>query len=187
VRGRQVAGWLAVRTRHLALAGLVAGLLLGGGPAALAAAAALTLAGGALRAGPACSAAALALLAGAALGDARLAAIDGAALPPAHRAIDADATLLEAPRPRPDGSLHARVRFEPGGVAVAVLRPPDGVRVPQLGSVVHVRGTAGPLARSDGYQHLRGARATVQVSALADTGRRRGGLAGALDAARRCA
>jgi competence protein ComEC len=184
------AAWSQRYIRHLLLAALVAGLLLRGGVPALAVAGALGLAGALLRAPTVAAGMVLALLAGGWLGDARLAAIDRAALPAAEAPIQAEATLLEAPRPRSDGSLRARATLEPGGVAVVVLRPGEEAAeepapVPRLGEVVRVRGTAGPLARTDAYQRLRGARATVEVDHYEVTGRRRGGVAGALDTARR--
>ena len=60
-------------------------------------------------------------------------------------------------------------------------RPPPGARV---GAELRVRGTVAPLAEFEDYQRRRGAHAAIELSSWAMTGRARGGLAGALDAAR---
>ena len=60
-------------------------------------------------------------------------------------------------------------------------RPPPGARV---GAELSVRGTVAPLAGFEDYQRRRGAHAALELSSWTATGRVRGGLAGALDAAR---
>ena len=176
--------------RHLVLCALVGGLLLGPlwAPAALAAAALAAVAAG--RMGVALAAAA-AVLAGAVLADARLAAIDGGRLAGlAGRPVAARAVLLEPLRMRQDGGGAARARLLDGPAAgeAAVLRVPSRLvpaPAPDIGEIVSVRGRIVPLARFEDYERRRGAHAALALSALAATGERRGGFAGALDAVRR--
>jgi len=187
------AAWLEVvrrHPRHLALFGLVAGLLLGpvAPPLALAAAAlAAALAGRT----PLALAAAVAVLAGAALAQARVAALGPGRLPAlaGHR-IDARAILLEPVRTWRSGTAVARVRLLDGGpgltgeTAVARAehaRAPGGARV---GAELRLRGTVAPLADFEEYQRRRGAHAAIEVGSWTATGRTRGGLAGALDTVR---
>ncbi len=178
--------------RHLVLAALVAGLLLGPlGPAPVLAAAAVmaALAG---RSTVALLAAA-AVLGGAALADARLAALDAGHLASMHGdRVDSRAVLLEPLRARGGGRSVARVRLldGPGADEQAVLRVrgpvrPAAARAPEVGDVVAVIGRVAPLGVYDAYQRRRNAHAAVDASRVVATGARRGGPAGALDSVRR--
>jgi len=187
--------------RHVVLFALVAGLLLGplSSAAVLAAAAlAAALAGRtslALVAG-------VAVLAGATLAQARVAVLtQGPLATMTGRKVEARAILLEPVRLWRNGTAVARVRLAGPAVRdgfdagrgtpdlageVAVARAerggvPSGVRV---GSELTLRGTVRPLDRFDDYQRRRGAHAAVEIGSWDGTGRARGGLAGALDAAR---
>ena len=135
------------------------------------------------------------LLGGAAVGEFRLHAIEG----PGERLeafapVDAEAVLLERPRASAHGAS-AVVRLESGPARGAkVLAVADGGwRGPEEpGTIVHVRGTAkppvtAPDARFDWTAHLRrrGVAREVDLTDIEDTGRRRGGPAGLVDAARR--
>lgn len=178
------------RPRHLVLAGLVAGLLLG--PISvpgvlLAALVAVGLGAGALP-GLLC---AVAVLGGAAFADARSAALEA---DPARgmegQTVIAKAVLLEAVRERPTGMRAARIRLLDGRAARAVLaaRVDPGVAWPsraRVGDVLTVGGGLVALARHEAYQRRRGAHHALDVRAARATGTRRGGLAGALDGARR--
>jgi competence protein ComEC len=187
-RGRAAAGSARgadaarLHWRHLLLAALGLGLLARPGPPVLIAVAVVAAGLTAIRVPHLAAAATLAILAGEATAGVRIEAIDGAALAPAPRAVSGEATVLEAPRARLDGSFHARVRLDPGGVAVAVFRAREP---PPLGAIAAVEGRVRPLGRSDAHQRLRGARAVIDVGDWRDTGRRRGAVAGALDSARR--
>jgi len=69
---------------------------------------------------------------------------------------------------------------------IAVARAPDG-RVPPgvtVGAELALRGVVAPLGDFDAYQRRRGAHTALEVAAWRATGRRRGGLAGRLDAVR---
>jgi competence protein ComEC len=110
--------------RHLVLAALVAGLLLGRVSPIAVLSGAVILAAPAGRPWPAALAAA-AVLAGAALGDARLAALDAGVLAHLHgRPINTRAVVLEPVRDRARGPSVARVRVldGPGSGEQAVLR-----------------------------------------------------------------
>ncbi len=114
------------------------------------------------------------------------------------RAVSARAVLVEAPRPRPHGGATARVRWlggpTPGDVALARLparrsaagtsSAQPGAAWPEVGTVLELVGRIAPLAPWEAFQQRRGAHAAVNVSRMAVTDQRRGGLAGALDAAR---
>jgi competence protein ComEC len=137
----------------------------------------------------------LLVLAGAGIGELRLHAIDapGERLE-AFAAVDADAVLLE--RPRAAGSrTSAAVRLDSGrargakvlAVAEGEWRGPD-----EPGAVVHLRGTVKPPltgddSRFDWAAHLRrrGIAHELHLTDLESTGRARGGVAGAVDSARR--
>src|SRR5688500_5216853 len=116
---------LAAHPRHLVLASVVAGLLVGpASPAALAAALALALV--AVRDGPLALGAIVALLAGAAVADARLAALDRSALVSGETAVRA--TLLEHPRTRAFATRVAAARVRAERV---LLKAPARVRWPR--------------------------------------------------------
>jgi competence protein ComEC len=178
--------------RHLALFALVAGLL--AWPAGAAAVATLAVAAGgavfvATRGATGLATLALvAVAAGAALGAARAEALDGDRLRALEdRVVEAGAVLLEPVRERSGGRAAVRARLASGPAAgeQAVLRlavapaPP-----PELGEIVALRGRVAPLGPYEQYQRLRGAAAAIEVFALEATGRRRGGLAGAIDRVR---
>jgi competence protein ComEC len=192
------AGPLVDRLRyHLSAAGAGTGLALAPAIGEVAAAAAALALGvlaavGRWRVGVLCAAL---LLAGAAAGDLRLAAIDGRAERiEAFAPIGADAVLLERPRAS-GGRSTAAVRLVSGGASGATLlavadgpwKGPD-----EPGAIVRVRGVARPPAGSDHARfdwpaHLRrrGIAFELALDSVAATGRRRGGIAGAVDAARR--
>jgi competence protein ComEC len=187
--------------RHVVLFALLAGLLLGplSSAAVLVAAALAAAVGGrtslALAGG-------VAVLAGATLAQARVSAlVQGPLASMTGRDVEARAILLEPVRHWRNGTAVARVQLVGPAVAedsagvrgsfnlageVAVARAenvsvPPGVRV---GSELRLRGTVQPLDRFDAYQRRRGAHAALEISSWDTTGRARGGLAGALDAAR---
>ena len=201
--------------RHVALSALVAGLLLARAPlgwavggavacaaAALAAGAAVraahgpaargsVLAGGALPGAGVAVAAALALLAGAAVGELRLRAVDSGRLAAVEGSrLSGPVVLLEPLRHRGGGPAVARVRLAAGPLAGegAVLRVRGEALTggePGVGEILHVEARVAPLGPYDAYQRPRGAGAAVEAVVVRRTGRRRGGLAGALDAVRR--
>ena len=204
-----MAAWMEAarhHPRHVVLFCVVAGLLLGPvAPAALVLAAVLAAA---LAGRMALALAAMAaVLAGGALAQARVAALGPGRLPEVTgERIAGRAILLEPIRRWRSGTAVARMRLvgdvrmhlgaSPARAAlrgqldlageVAVVRaergePPAGARV---GSELLLRGTVAPLAEFEDYQRRRGAHAALEVSSWTATGRARGGLAGALDAAR---
>jgi competence protein ComEC len=208
-----VARWLdhiAGHPRHLALggitAGLIAGPLWGGAAVALAVAAAVAVAcccrpvaawarGAPRSAAVAGLGAVLGALAGVVLAQARIEAVDATALRPLlDHDVSLVAVLLEAPRARAWGARVAAARIAPG-------RPGAGERVvlraaghggvsarwpaPAVGAQVRVRGRLRALAPGEAYELVRGAHARLDVETLTATGRRRGGVAGALDGVRR--
>jgi competence protein ComEC len=185
---RRAAGSLAAHPRHILLGALVAGLLAGPRAAGLLVALALSAAiavhalGGAgrlLRAG----AAAALLLAGGVLAQARLAALERTALAPLHgHVLSASAVLLQAPRAAPFGGRSALVRLRGEPV---LLRAGEHVRWPRgagVGDIVTVRGA---LRAAGTYAARLHAHAEWRADVVRTTGRRRGGLAGAVDAVRR--
>lgn len=172
---------LGEHPRHVLLGALVGGLLVGPRwPAALVLGVALLLVGVTrlrLELG-----AAAALLMGAVVADARLATLDRTAL--VLGAAATRATLLEHPRARAFGKRVAAVRVRGERV---LLEAPARVRWPATaapGVVLAVRGRLAELRPHDEYERVRGAHALLLASALRDTGTRRGGLQGALDAIR---
>jgi competence protein ComEC len=195
---RKRAGEWGDRLRfHVLTGSACVGLALG--PAAAGAAAlasGLAVAAGALaaraRLGVACG---LLIAAAAAAGDLRLEAIDapGQRLAPFAR-IDERALVLERPRVSGAGT-RAALRLASGpGRGAKVLAVADGPwRGPsEVGRVVRVRGLLKPPLRGEGDRfdwpaHLRrhGIRHELHLDALADAGGRRGGVAGAVDSARR--
>ena len=137
--------------------------------------------------------AAVALVAGAGVGTARVAAIDKEAglVKPGER-VEGDATVLERPRPSRFGSSAV---LELASGAHVLARASGGTRWPargEPGTIVAVTGTARAPRRSaasdfdwPAYLRRRGIHAELAVDVLRATGRRRGGLAGAVDAMRR--
>jgi competence protein ComEC len=189
-RGRRALGAARTYSRHLALAAVVAGLLLGPlGPAGVLPAAALAgLLGGWSRLG---LLAAVAVVAGALVATTRLAALDAGTLASLNgRVVSARAVLLEPVHERALGPAVARARLVDGPAAgeQAVLRIGSFAHSgpwPEVGDEVRVRGRVTPLGRADAYQRRRNAHAAIVAYRVAPTGARRGGLAGALDAVRR--
>ncbi len=133
------------------------------------------------------------LAAGAGAGDARLAAIDepGERLTP-YAPLSARAWVLEAPRPA-GARTHSVLELASGAgrgarvLAVSERRWP--VR-PEVGAELRVRGVLAPPVAGDGFDwpaHLRrrGIAYELRIEAVRATGRRRGGITGALDSARR--
>ncbi len=195
-----VAGWLAVaraHPRHLVLAAIVAGLLAGpAGPLAVLPAA---IGFAALGRRTLALLAAAAVIAGAGIAQARLAALDHGVLAAMDgQRVEARATLLEPVRERTSGPAVARVRLldGPGAGEQAVLRvrsyaypaaaaSPSGAAWPDVGEELEIVARVAPLGRFDAYQRRRNAHAALEADRVTRTGRRRGGLAGALDAMRR--
>ncbi len=194
---RARAGEFVDRLRyHLSAGAAGTGLALAPASAEAAAAAALTFGAALVATRPRIAVlGALLLLAGAGAGELRLRAIDapGERLEP-FAEIDADAVLLE--RPRTAGArASAAVRFDSGPArgakAVAVADGPwPGPDEP--GAIVRVRGTARPPVSDrdssfDWAAHLRrrGIEYELALTSVEPTGRLRGGIAGAVDAARR--
>ena len=180
---------LAAHPRHVVLAGVVAGLLSGPVAGELACVVAIGLAVSvAPRPGLALAAIA-AVLAGALLAHARLAALDRSGLDGGlGTATRARVILLETPRPSRRGGHFARARLEEGrgrGEQV-LLRAGRRTTWPSadVGEELSARGRLEPLGPHDAGQRRRGAHAVLVVHALVATGRRRGGVAGALDRAR---
>jgi competence protein ComEC len=124
------------------------------------------------------------VLAGALLAQARLEALDATRLTPRiGHAVRERVVLLDAPRSRAFGARVATVSFEGER---AMLRTGRGVRWPteRVGAVLSARGGLEPLPASDAWQRARGVHAQLRADALTDTGARRGGLAGLVDAVR---
>ena len=187
-------GAIGRHPRHVLLFAAAAGLVLGPlSPVATllgaAGAAAVTLRGAS--AVTLALAAAAAMLLGAVVADLRVAALAGGRLPHMHgRSIAARAVVLEPVRERGGGPAVARVRvldgLARGEGAVLRMRPAAHAGVwPDVGEIVELVGTVAPLGRYDAYQRRRGAAAAIDVARLRTTGRRRGGPAGIVDAARR--
>ncbi len=153
------------------------------------------LTGGPLPGAGVALAVALAVLAGAALGEARLRAVGSERIAVAAaggQPLSGPVVLLEPLRRHGGGPAVARVRLAAGPLAgeSAVLR----VRAeaiaggdPGVGEIVAVEGRVAPLGPFDAYQRPRGAGAAIEARGVRRTGRRRGGVAGALDAVRRTA
>jgi competence protein ComEC len=208
----RVAGAARAYPRHVVLASLVAGLVIGAHalPVAPLVAAAALLVAGVLRLHPAVAAiTALALVGGAVAADARLAALDRTALRPL---IGVDvvrrATLLEAPRPTSTGGERALARLGRGrGAGETVLARIPGAIPPgatpsiagrmarprarpgwtglEAGDEVVLGGTLQRLKRWDAWARARGAHAVLRIRFVRPNGTRRGGLAGVVDAIRR--
>jgi competence protein ComEC len=190
---------LRTRPYHVGLAALAVGLALAPAPrpaALLAAAAALVVLTAARTPGLAVLSAVL-IVAGSAFGVARLDAQDRSLLSArAPGALTTEATLAEAPRPSPFG---ARVVLEVStgpGVGEQVMAYTDrearwpkdagpGLMAEVSGSLRRPR--TKPNADFDwpAYLRRRGIALELRVDRLRVTGRRRGGLAGAIDTVRR--
>jgi competence protein ComEC len=200
VAQREVVRW----GRHAVLAAFVGGLVLAacGAPPGAAVACAL-VAATCCGARPLAIAAAAAVLVGAGVGEARNHSIEGTALPASAGKVSAVAEVLEPLRKRANGTFHGRVRLradDPGAAhgETSAGRAGDGSGSPaasgvavlvssrafDIGELVRVQGRAGPLGEGDAYQRPRGARATLRAWTVQPVGRR-GGVAGALDGARR--
>ena len=186
---RRVQAVAARHPRHVLLAALAAGLLFGPRwPTALAAAAVVVL----LLAEDArvVLGALTALLGGAAIADARLDARDRTALTPLlGTEVRVRATLLEHPRLRSFGTRVAAVRLRsgPGRGERVLLRAPGHVATPhgaEPGVELAIRGRLAVLGPFDAHERRRDAHALLRASEVANTGRRRGGLAGLLDGVR---
>ncbi|HWH94594.1 MAG TPA: ComEC/Rec2 family competence protein [Baekduia sp.] len=192
-RWRDAAAERAARhPRHVALSVAIAGLLLGGRvPAWLCAAAAFAVGLGSLTIPvvrrPATALALVALLLGAAwAGQLRTAALDAT-----HLAADfgrttiGDATIVAPARGDAYGGARALVRWRDEPV---LLRIPSwwiarhGSALPRVGDIVAVRGRLRPPDLAGQAVH---AHAVLRATDLAPTGRRRGGLLGAVDQVRR--
>ena len=195
--------------RHLLLGALTGGLLLGAvGGALLACAAVTVVAAGAaaprlgvwIQGSPASAPVlllglALALLAGTVAGQARVASIDRTALTPLlGQQVTLRAVVLAPPRTRAWGVVVAPARIVVGprgeGERILLSVPAHGgvtARWPRsaTGTEVRVAGKLRGLGRGDAQERLRGAHAELVVERLTPTGRRRGGIAGALDSVRR--
>src|SRR5437763_3355750 len=184
----------ARRPHHVGAAALVAGLAGCNDPALVVgfalAAAVVLLAGGAPRHALIASAC---VIGGAALGATRLHAID-ARFAAAQRATHADgrAALLERPRPgRFDSSAAVELVTGPGAGSRVLARLRNGIRWPADGAPGTESLVRGPLSaprrhrgqRLDwpAYLRRRGIAAELRVDAIRATGRRRGGVAGAVD------
>ncbi len=139
----------------------------------------------------------VAALAGAVAGEARLAALDRTALGPLiDRPVAMDVVLLEQPRRStrpapawlggPSRRALAQVASGRGRGERVLVRAPGRVRWPaaRAGEILRVRGRLERLGPWDGYQRRRGAHAVLRAGTVRDTGRRRGGVPGALDAIR---
>ena len=203
-RASSAAAVLLGHPRHAVLAALVVGLLLGGAPPGWALAAAVVA--GALpplavrvcdappslvvaRSGLG-SVTAIAVLGGAMIADARLESTSGKRLLAAMgQEVRVRATLLEPVKLRLGGPSVARVRIADGplageGAVMRVRRGPRSGPPPVVGEIVLIEGRVAPLGLFDAYQRPRGAAAAIDVTSLQRTGGHRGGILGALDAAR---
>ena len=138
---------------------------------------------------------ALLVLAGTGAGELRLRAIDG----PGDRLeafapVDAEAVLLERPRTGARGA-RAAIRLQSGsarGATMLAVAEGDWRGPDEPGAIVRVRGVAKPPLRGDdtrfdwpAYLRRRGIAYELELTHLQSTGRSRGGIAGAVDSARR--
>jgi competence protein ComEC len=184
---------------HVGLAAFVAGLLLCGAPPWVDAVAAATLAAAVASArAPALGLLAAALLvAGSAIGQARIAAIDAPSRTlHAGERLEATAWLAERPRPSLFGS-EAEIRIASGAARGARLmaRAPSSFDWPgegETGTGLIVAGLLEEPHRSRGssfdypaYLLRRGIHFELSLEELHASGRRRGGVAGAVDSLRR--
>jgi competence protein ComEC len=177
--------------RHVVLGCAVAGLLIGSRslPAVALVAAVAVLVSGGLRLPAALTAVGIAaLLGGAIAGHARQTALDHTALRPLiGEELTVRATLLEPPRAATNGGGRALVAM---GGEVVLARVSRWVRAAkwsglEAGDEALLAGALEPLRSWDAWARTRGAHAVLQVHSARPTGRRRGGIAGAIDAIRR--
>lgn len=176
---------LRAHPRHLVLAALVAGLLVGPlatPPAVLL----LALAVAAFAGRPALALlAGVALLAGALGAQTRLHALDRTQLPPLLGAtVAARVVLLEQPRPVRFGhTALARLESDPGAGERVMLRVGQDVDWPAIatGALVEVRGRLRALGPFESHYARRGAHAAISLDAAAATPLHRGGAMGAVD------
>jgi competence protein ComEC len=174
---------LRARPLHLALAGLVIGLVAGPRAPVLVLVALLlcpVVAGRAMTA----LAVAAAVLVGAVVADARLGALDRTALGARlGHATSERVVLTEPPRARQFGGRSAVARL--GGERV-LLRAPARVAWPRagVGQELRVDGVLEPLRAGDAWLRPRNVHAILAAERLRVTGRARGGVAGALDGVR---
>jgi competence protein ComEC len=196
---RRWAAALAAHPRHVLLATVVAGLLLGPRAPALTwsgavallgmAAAGLAGTGGRLagrRLAAALALAAVALPAAGWLAEARLTALDRSVLRPLiGHAADVTGVVLGPPRTRSFGRSVVLVglRSEPGSGERVLVAVKGAVRA-RVGEEVRVRGGWRPLPDFEQAMRRAGAHALITADALTPTGRRRSGLLGAADAVR---
>ncbi len=120
------------------------------------------------------------LVGGAWAAQARTAHLDATRLPIGHD-IRGDATVLSAPRPDAFGGARALVRLRSEPV---LLRIPSWSHAPPaaVGDIINISGTLRPPDLAARALH---AHATLRATDLRATGRRRGGLLGAVDTIRR--
>jgi len=179
---------LHAHPRHLVLAALVAGLLVGS-HAAPPVVLLCALAAGVLAARPPLALlVAIALLAGALGAQARLHALDRTLLPPRFGAmVTMQVVLLEQPRPVRFGhTALARLTAAPGSGERVMLRIGEDVAWPAVptGAIVAVRGRLRALGPFERHYAVRGAHAAISLDAAAPTGARRAGPLGVVDAIR---
>jgi competence protein ComEC len=181
--GSSVLGAVRARHWHAVVAWLVAGLAVGWRwPVALLVMAPIAVAS-AGRGGLGLLLAA-ALLAGALIGAIRVAGLERTSLGPLMgHATRTRVTLEEAPRARAFGARAAVVRMHGERV---LLRAGRRVRWPPepVGSQLAVAGVLEPLTEHDAWRSRRGVHAELVGERIVATGRRRGGLAGAVDRVR---
>ena len=104
-------------------------------------------------------------------------------VPRLGHAVRERVVLLDVPRARAFGARVATVRLDGERV---LLRTGRGVRWPtqRVGAILVARGGLEALPAADAWQRARGVHAQLRARALADTGARRGGLAGLVDGVR---
>ncbi len=187
-RAASALGEVRARPRHVLLYALLTGLLLGplGGPVALGGAAGAAALGGRPALALAASGAeALGVL----VARARASALARTDLRPLiGRPVNRRATLLEPPRAHTfTRTALARLGPGPGQGEKVVLEAPLrlGWSAREEGAEVRASGTLRALEPWEDYLRRRGAHAALLARDLRATGRRRGGLAGAIDAVRR--
>jgi len=129
-----------------------------------------------------------ALLGGAIAGHARQTVLDHTALRPLMgEDVTVRATLLEPPRATTKGGERALVEMRGEVVLARVSRWVRTAKWSGLeaGDEVLLGGTLQPLRSWDAWARVRGAHAVLRLHFARPTGRRRGGIAGAIDAIRR--
>jgi competence protein ComEC len=187
-RRREGADIVGRHGRHLVLATVVAGLLLGPWvPDSIVAVAGLALAVAAITVplvqSPVAAVALAALLIVAALAaDARTAALDHTELTADFgHAVAGEATLLTPPRADAFSGRHAVVRWRGEPVLLRLPAWRDAVQ-PSVGDILRVEGG---LRAPDLTARAAHAHAVLRATEVAPTGRRRGGAAGVIDTIRR--